>query len=167
VIGHEISHGFDDSGRQFDGDGNLRDWWTADDGVKFKQRAAELTRQYSGYTVLDNRHINGELTLGENIGDLSGMAVALKAYQISLNGKPAPEIDGFTGQQRFFLGWAQVWRRKYRDAELLKRLVVDPHSPSEFRANGPASNIDAFYDAFAVAPSDRMYRAPNERVKIW
>ncbi len=167
VIGHEISHGFDDSGRQFDGDGNLRDWWTADDGVKFKQRAAELARQYSGYTVLDNRHINGELTLGENIGDLSGMAVAFKAYQISLNGKPAPEIDGFTGQQRFFLGWAQVWRRKYRDAELLKRLVTDPHSPSEFRANGPASNIDAFYDAFAVTPGDRMYRAPNERVKIW
>ena len=167
VIGHEISHGFDDSGRQFDGDGNLRDWWTADDGVKFKQRAAELAKQYSGYTVLDNRHINGELTLGENIGDLSGMAVAFKAYQISLNGKPAPEIDGFTGQQRFFLGWAQVWRRKYRDAELLKRLVTDPHSPSEFRANGPASNIDAFYDAFAVKPADRMYRAPNERVKIW
>jgi endothelin-converting enzyme len=167
VIGHEISHGFDDSGRQFDGDGNLRDWWTADDGVKFKQRAAELTRQYSGYTVLDNRHINGELTLGENIGDLSGMAVAFKAYQISLNGKAAPEIDGFTGQQRFFLGWAQVWRRKYRDAELLKRLVTDPHSPSEFRANGPASNIDAFYDAFAVKSGDRMYRAPNERVKLW
>jgi endothelin-converting enzyme len=167
VIGHEISHGFDDSGRQFDGNGNLRDWWTADDGVKFKQRAAALARQYSGYAVLDNRHINGELTLGENIGDLSGMAVAFKAYQISLNGKPAPEIDGFTGQQRFFLGWAQVWRRKYRDAELLKRLVTDPHSPSEFRANGPASNIDAFYDAFAVAPSDRMYRAPSERVKIW
>jgi predicted metalloendopeptidase len=167
VIGHEISHGFDDSGRQFDGDGNLRDWWTADDGVKFKQRAAELARQYSGYTVLDNRHINGELTLGENIGDLSGMAVAFRAYQISLNGKAAPEIDGFTGQQRFFLGWAQVWRRKYRDAELLKRLVTDPHSPSEFRANGPASNIDAFYDAFAVKSGDRMYRAPNERVKIW
>ena len=167
VIGHEISHGFDDSGRQFDGDGNLRDWWTADDGVKFKQRAAELARQYSGYTVLDNRHINGELTLGENIGDLSGMAVALRAYQISLNGKTAPEIDGFTGQQRFFLGWAQVWRRKYRDAELLKRLVTDPHAPSEFRTNGPASNIDAFYDAFAVKPGDRMYRAPNERVKIW
>jgi putative endopeptidase len=167
VIGHEISHGFDDSGRQFDGDGNLRDWWTADDGVKFKQRAAALARQYSGYTVLDNRHLNGELTLGENIGDLSGIAVAFKAYQIAVNGKPAPEIDGFTGQQRFFLGWAQVWRRKYREADLLKRLVTDPHSPSEFRANGPASNIDAFYDAFAVKPGDRMYRAPNERVKIW
>jgi putative endopeptidase len=167
VIGHEISHGFDDSGRQYDGDGNLRDWWTADDGAKFKQRAGELVKQYAGYTVLDGRHINGELTLGENIGDLSGMAVAFKAYKLALGGAPAPEIDGFTGDQRFFLGWAQVWRRKYRDAELLKRLVTDPHSPSEFRANGPASNIDAFYDAFGVKPGDRMYRAPNERVKIW
>ena len=167
VIGHEISHGFDDSGRQYDGDGNLRDWWTADDGAKFKQRAGELVKQYAGYTVLDGRHLNGELTLGENIGDLSGMAVAFKAYKLSLGGAPAPEIDGFTGDQRFFLGWAQVWRRKYRDAELLKRLVTDPHSPSEFRANGPASNIDAFYDAFGLKPGDRMYRAPNERVKIW
>jgi len=167
VIGHEISHGFDDSGRQFDGDGNLRDWWTADDGAKFKQRADALSKQFSGYTVLDNRKVNGDLTLGENIGDLSGMAVAFKAYQISLEGKPSPEIDGFTGEQRFFLGWAQVWRRKYRDEELLKRLVTDPHSPSEFRANGPASNIDAFYAAFAVKPGDRMYRPPAERVKIW
>jgi putative endopeptidase len=167
VIGHEISHGFDDSGRQFDGDGNLRDWWTADDGAKFKQRAAVIVKQFSGYSVLDDRHINGELTLGENIGDLSGMAVAYKAYKLSLEGKPAPEIDGFTGEQRFFLGWAQVWRRKYRDSELLKRLVTDPHSPSEFRVNGPTSNIDAFYDAFAVKPGDRMYRPPTERVKIW
>ena len=116
VIGHEISHGFDDSGRQYDGDGNLRDWWTAEDGAKFKQRAGELVKQFAGYTVLDGRHLNGELTLGENIGDLSGMAVAFKAYKLSLGGKPAPEIDGFTGDQRFFLGWAQVWRRKYRDA---------------------------------------------------
>jgi predicted metalloendopeptidase len=167
VIGHEISHGFDDSGRQYDGDGNLRDWWTADDGGKFKQRAGELVKQFAGYTVLDGRHLNGELTLGENIGDLSGMAVAFKAYKISLGGKPAPEIDGFTGDQRFFLGWAQVWRRKYRDEELLKRLLTDPHSPSEFRTNGPTSNIDAFYDAFAVEPKDRMYRQPAERVKIW
>jgi putative endopeptidase len=167
VIGHEISHGFDDSGRQYDGDGNLRDWWTADDGAKFKQRAGELVKQYAGYTVLDNRPVNGELTLGENIGDLSGMAVAFKAYKISLGGKSAPEIDGFTGDQRFFLGWAQVWRRKYRDEELLKRLVTDPHSPSEFRANGPASNIDAFYEAFGVKAGDRMYRPPAERVKIW
>jgi predicted metalloendopeptidase len=167
VIGHEISHGFDDSGRQYDGDGNLRDWWTADDGAKFKQRAGELVKQFAGYSVLDARHLNGELTLGENIGDLSGMAVAYKAYKISLQGKPAPEIDGFTGDQRFFLGWAQVWRRSYRDAELLKRLVTDPHSPSEFRTNGPSSNIDAFYDAFSVKPGDHMYRPPAERVKIW
>jgi putative endopeptidase len=167
VIGHEISHGFDDSGRQFDGDGNLRDWWTAEDGSKFKQRAGQLVKQYAGYKVLDNRPLNGELTLGENIGDLSGMAVAFKAYKISLGGKQAPVLDGFTGDQRFFLGWAQVWRRKYRDEELLKRLVTDPHSPSEFRANGPSSNIDAFYEAFDVKPGDRMYRPPAERVKIW
>ena len=167
VIGHEISHGFDDSGRQFDGDGNLRDWWTAEDGDKFKARAGVLVKQFAGYSVLDNRHLNGELTLGENIGDLSGMAVALKAYKMSLGSKTAPEIDGFSGEQRFFLGWAQVWRRKYRDEELLKRLVTDPHSPSEFRTNGPTSNIDAFYDAFGVKAGDRMYRPPDERVKIW
>jgi predicted metalloendopeptidase len=167
VIGHEISHGFDDSGRQFDGDGNLRDWWTAEDGEKFKLRAGLLTRQFDAYSVLDNRHIDGKLTLGENIGDLSGMEVALKAYKLSLAGNPAPAIDGFTGDQRFFLGWAQIWRRKYRDEELLKRLVTDPHSPSEFRTNGPASNIGAFYDAFGVKPGDRMYRPPTERVKIW
>ena len=167
VIGHEISHGFDDSGRQFDGDGNLRDWWTQADGDNFKKRAGDLVKQFAGYSVLDNRHLNGELTLGENIGDLSGMAVAFKAYKLSLAGRTAPEIDGFTGDQRFFLGWAQVWRRKYRDEELLKRLLTDPHSPSEFRTNGPTSNIDAFYDAFGVKPTDRMYRAPNERVKLW
>jgi predicted metalloendopeptidase len=167
VIGHEISHGFDDSGRQFDGDGNLRDWWTPEDGERFKQRAAALVKQFSGYSVLDNRPLNGELTLGENIGDLSGMAVALKAYHLSLGGKPAPQIDGFTGEQRFFLGWGQIWRRKYRDEELLKRLLTDPHSPSEFRANGPVVNIDAFHEAFGVQPADRMYRPPGERVRIW
>jgi endothelin-converting enzyme len=165
-IGHEISHAFDDSGRQYDGDGNLRDWWTADDRAKFRQRTGELVKQFSGYTVLEHP-LNGELTLGENIGDLSGMAVAYKAYKISLQGKPAPEIDGFTGDQRFFLGLAQVWRRNYRDAELLKRLLTDAHSPNEFRVNGPSSNIDAFYDAFDVKPGDRMYRPPAERVKIW
>jgi predicted metalloendopeptidase len=167
VIGHEISHGFDDSGRQFDGDGNLRDWWSAEDGAKFKQRAAELVKQFAGYKVLDNRPLNGELTLGENIGDLSGMAVAFKAYKLSLGGKAAPELDGFTGDQRFFLGWAQVWRRKYRDQELLRRLVTDPHAFSEFRTNGPTINIDGFHEAFDVKPGDRMYRAPAERVRIW
>jgi putative endopeptidase len=167
VIGHEVSHGFDDSGRQFDGDGNLRDWWTADDAAKFKQRADALAAQFDGYSVLDNRHINGKLTLGENIGDLSGMAISFKAYKLSLGGKPAPEIDGFTGEQRFFFGWAQVWRRKYRDEDLLKRLLTDPHSPSEFRSNGPTSNVDAFFEAFDLKPTDRMYRPPGERVKIW
>jgi putative endopeptidase len=167
VIGHEISHGFDDSGRQYDGDGNLRDWWTAEDGAKFKARAGALVKQFGGYTVLDDRHLNGELTLGENIGDLSGLAVAFKAYHISLAGKASPEIDGFTADQRFFLGWSQVWRRKYRDPELLKRVVADPHSPSEFRSNGPTSNIDAFYKAFDVKQGDKMYRPPEERVKIW
>lgn len=167
VIGHEISHGFDDSGRQFDGDGNLRDWWTAEDAAKFKARADGIVAQFSGYSVLDNQHINGELTLGENIGDLSGVAVAYKAWQISLAGKPSPEIDGFTGPQRFFLGWAQGWRRKYRDEEMLKRLKADPHAFSEFRTNGPTANIDAFHDAFGVKVGDRMYRPPAERVKIW
>ncbi len=167
VIGHEISHGFDDSGRQFDGDGNLRDWWTAEDGVKFNARAERLAKQFDAYSVLDNRHVDGKLTLGENIGDLSGIEVAHKAYKLSLAGKPAPELDGFTGDQRFFLGWAQAWRRKFRDEELLKRLVTDPHSPSEFRTNGPASNIASFYDAFGVQPGDRLYRPPSDRVKIW
>jgi predicted metalloendopeptidase len=167
VIGHEISHGFDDSGRQFDGDGNLRDWWTAEDAAKFKQRADALAAQFDGYSVLDNRHINGRLTLGENIGDLSGLAIAYKAWKMSLGGRESPVIDGFTGAQRFFIGWAQVWRRKYRDEELLKRLLTDPHSPSEFRANGPTSNIDAFYDAFGVKPGNRMYRPPQQRVRIW
>jgi len=167
VIGHEISHGFDDSGRQYDGDGNLRDWWSAEDGAKFKQRADALVKQYAACTVLDNRPLNGELTLGENIGDLSGMSIALKGYRLSLDGRQAPEIDGFTGEQRFFLGWAQVWRRNYRDEELLKRLLTDPHSPSEFRANVPASNIDAFYEAFALKPGDRLYRPPEQRVRIW
>jgi predicted metalloendopeptidase len=167
VIGHEISHGFDDQGRQFDGDGNLRDWWMAGDTDNFKARANRVVSQFNGYTVLGDQHINGELTLGENIGDLSGLAVAFKAYKMSLNGQPAPVLDGFTGDQRFFLGWGQVWRRKYRDPELLKRVKTDPHAPSEFRTNGPTGNIDAFYDAFGVKPGDGMYRPQNERVKIW
>jgi putative endopeptidase len=167
VIGHEISHGFDDSGRQFDGAGNLRDWWAQEDAARFKEKATRLSSQYSAFTVLDGQHVNGDLTLGENIGDLSGVAVAYKAYMLSLNGQPAPEIDGFTGPQRFFLGWAQIWRRKYRDEELRLRLVTDPHSPGEFRANGVALNMTEFQDAFGVKAGDRLYRAPEDRVKIW
>jgi putative endopeptidase len=167
VIGHEISHGFDDSGRQFDGDGNLRDWWTAEDGARFKQRAAMLVKQFAGYTVLDNRPLNGELTLGENIGDLSGMAVALKAYRISLGGKQAPEIDGFTGDQRFFMAHAQVWRAVIRDDALVNQMRTDPHSPGAARGSIPERNIDAWYTAFDVKEGDKEYIAPAARVKIW
>jgi putative endopeptidase len=167
VIGHEISHGFDDQGRKYDGDGNLRDWWTTEDAERFRQRAAGLTAQYSKYNPIEDLHVNGELTLGENIGDLSGLAVAFKAYQLSLAGKASPVIDGFTGEQRFFMGWSQVWRRKYRDEELRVRLVTDPHSPSEYRANGIVSNIAEFYRVFDLKPGDKLYRPPAERVEIW
>ncbi|MCU0758728.1 MAG: M13 family metallopeptidase [Steroidobacteraceae bacterium] len=167
VIGHEISHGFDDQGRQYDGDGNLRDWWTFDDNARFTERAGRLVAQYSGYKVLDGRAVNGQLTLGENIGDLSGLAVAYKAYRISLGATPPPVIDGFTGPQRFFLGWAQIWRWKYRDDELRVRLLTDVHSPSEFRVNGVVANMTEFHEAFGLVAGDRLYRAPGDRVKIW
>jgi putative endopeptidase len=167
VIGHEISHGFDDQGRQFDGEGNLRDWWTFDDNVRFRERAGRLVAQYGGYRVIDERTLNGQLTLGENIGDLSGVALAFRAYRLSLAGGEPPVIDGYTGPQRFFLGYAQVWRRKYRDDELRVRLVTDPHSPSEFRANGVVTNMTEFHEAFGLQPGDRLYRAAGERVKIW
>ncbi len=167
VIGHEISHGFDDSGRQYDGDGNLRDWWTADDAARFKALADRLVAQYDAYTVLDGEHLNGRLTLGENIGDLSGLAVAWRAYQRALGGRPAPVIDGYSGAQRFFLGWSQGWRWKYRDNNLRMRLVTDPHSPAQFRVNGVVTNLDAFYAAFDVDVGDKLYRAPADRVKIW
>ncbi|MFM8518690.1 MAG: M13 family metallopeptidase [Nevskiaceae bacterium] len=166
VIGPEISHGFDDSGRRYDGEGNLRDWWSFDDNVRFRERAGRLVAQYEKYQPIEGRTINGNLTLGENIGDLSGLAVAYKAYQLSLAGRTAPVIDGFTGPQRFFLGWAQVWRRKYRDEELRSRLITDSHSPSEYRCNGVVTNMTEFYEAFAVQPSDRLYRPPADRVKI-
>ena len=167
VIGHEISHGFDDSGRRYDGEGNLRDWWTFDDNVRFRERTGKLASQYSQYKPIDGRSINGDLTMGENIGDLSGLAVAYRAYKLSLGGKSAPVIDGFTGPQRFFLGWAQIWRRKYRDDELRVRLVTDSHSPSEYRCNGVVTNMTEFYEAFGVKTGDRLFREPAERVKIW
>lgn len=167
VIGHEISHGFDDKGSQYDGDGNLRKWWSEDDRAEFDRRAQQLVQQYNSYQPFDDMHVNGEFTLGENIGDLGGMAVAYEAYRMSLDGKPAPVIDGLSGDQRFFMGWAQVWRRLYREPELRKRLVQDPHSPSQYRCNGIVSNMDAFYEAFQIKPGDPMYIAPEKRVRIW
>ncbi|MCD6376712.1 MAG: M13 family peptidase, partial [Caldisericaceae bacterium] len=167
VIGHEITHGFDDQGSKSDGDGNLRNWWTKEDRKNFEQRANRLVKQYSSYVVIDTIHLNGKLTLGENIADLGGLTIAYHAYQKSLNGKPAPELDGLTGDQRFFIGWAQIWRRKYRADELRRRLLTDPHSPSEFRVNGVVVNIPAFYQAFQVTEKDSLYLPPEQRVQIW
>lgn len=167
VIGHEIGHGFDDAGRRFDGDGVLRDWWTEEDTEKFNVRKNALAEQYDGYDVVDGLTINGQFTSGENIGDLGGLSIAYLAYKMSLDGKEAPVIDGWTGDQRFFLGFAQVWRSKTRDEELKRRLTIDPHAPPKFRANGAAVNVPAFYDAFDVKEGDGMYLAPADRVKIW
>ena len=167
VIGHEISHGFDDQGRKSDGDGNLRDWWTAEDTKHFDERATKLGAQFESYVPMPGMKINGRLTMGENIGDLSGIAVAYRAYKISLNGTPAPVIGGYTGDQRFFLGYAQVWRSKARDESLRNQLLTDPHSPGQYRAFVPLTNIDAFYAAFNLKPGDKLYREPAERVKIW
>ena len=167
VIGHEIGHGFDDQGRKSDGMGNLRDWWTTDDAKAFDARTAKLGAQYDAIVPVDSIHINGTMTMGENIGDLSGLAQAYRAYRISLHGKEAPVIGGFTGDQRFFLGFAQIWRTKYRDASLRQQLLTDPHSPGTARAYVPLINNDAFQAAFNVQPGDRMYLAPEQRVKIW
>jgi endothelin-converting enzyme/putative endopeptidase len=167
VIGHEIGHGFDDSGRKFDGGGNLRDWWTEEDATQFEERKNKLAAQYNGYEVIDGLTINGEFTSGENIGDLGGLSIAYLAYKMSLNGEEAPVIDGMTGDQRFFYGWAQVWRSKARPEESKRLLTIDPHSPPKFRANGAAVNVPAFYEAFNVTEGDGMYLPPEERVKIW
>jgi predicted metalloendopeptidase len=167
VIGHEISHGFDDQGSQYDGDGNLRNWWTEQDHKKYKERTQILVKQYNEFEALPGYKVNGELTLGENIGDNSGMAIAYKAYKLSLKGKKAPVIDGYTGDQRFYMGWTQVWRVKYRDAALIARIKADPHSPGQFRANGTLRNQPAFYDAFNVKQGDKMYLSPKERAIIW
>ena len=167
VIGHEMGHGFDDQGAKSDGDGVLQNWWTDKDLEEFKTRTARLVDQAAAYTVLDNQHLNGEYTLGENIGDLGGLTIAVRAWRRSLEGKASPVLDGFSGVQRFFLGWAQVWARKYRDEELRRRLVVDPHAPSEFRANGPVRNIPEFIEAFGVSEGDGLFLPESERVKIW
>jgi putative endopeptidase len=167
VIGHEISHGFDDQGSQSDGDGNLRDWWSAEDRAKFKAKADMLVKQYSAYSPLPGYNVNGALTLGENIGDNSGVAIAYKAYKLSLGGKPAPVIDGLTGDQRFFMGFGQVWRMKMREAQQIVQVKTDPHAPGQFRANGTMMNQPGFYEAFGVKEGDKMYLAPKDRVTIW
>jgi predicted metalloendopeptidase len=167
VIGHEIGHGFDDQGRKSDGDGNLRDWWTAADAKAFDARTTRLAAQYDAINPIDSLHINGRLTMGENIGDLSGLAQAYRAYHISLAGKKAPVIDGYTGDQRFFLGFAQIWRTKLRDAAMRQQLLSNPHSPGMYRAYVPLINNDKFDAAFNVKPGDKMYIPPADRVKIW
>jgi putative endopeptidase len=167
VIGHEIGHGFDDQGRKSDGAGNLTDWWTADDAKAFDERATRLGAQFEVLSPLEGAKVNPKLTMGENIGDLSGLAQAYRAYRISLKGKEAPVIDGFTGAQRFFIGFAQIWRTNDREAALRQQLLSDPHSPGEYRANIPISNNDAFQKAFDLKPGDKLYRAPAERVRIW
>ena len=167
VIGHEIGHGFDDSGSQSDGDGNLRDWWTADDRARFKDRTQMLVKQYTAYSPLPGYNVNGQLGLGENIGDNSGIFIAYKAYKISLGGKPAPVIDGLTGDQRFFMGWGQVWRIKMRDEAMINQIKVGPHSPGMYRANGAVINHPAFHEAFGIKEGDKMYVQPKDRVSIW
>ncbi|HMT38656.1 MAG TPA: M13 family metallopeptidase, partial [Thermomonas sp.] len=167
VIGHEMGHGFDDQGSKSDARGIQRNWWTAEDRARFEQRTKALGAQYDAYCPLPGQCVNGALTMGENIGDLGGVSMAYTAYQLSLKGKPAPVIDGLTGDQRFFLSWAQVWKAKYRDESLLTMLKTDPHSPAMYRANGPLRNFDAWYQAWGVKPGDAMYVAPEQRVRIW
>jgi putative endopeptidase len=167
VIGHEIGHGFDDQGRKFGPDGSMSDWWTPKDAEVFSARTARLIKEFSGFEALPGLHVNGANTIGENIGDLGGLNMAHEAYRLSLKGKPAPVIDGLTGDQRFFLAYAQVWREKYRDGSLREIVMSDVHSPSRFRVNGPLPNIDAWYAAFDVKPGDKMYLVPEERVRIW
>ena len=167
VIGHEISHGFDDQGSRFDGDGVLRDWWSAADRAAFDALGARLVAQYETYEALPGRHLNGRLTLGENMADLSGLQIAFKAYRRAAAGAASMGDDANSGAQRFFIGWAQVWRDKVREERALQLLAIDPHAPAEFRANGAALNHDGFHAAFATRPGDRMFKPPDERIRIW
>ena len=167
VIGHEIGHGFDDQGSKSDGDGVLRNWWTPEDKTNFETLTARLGAQYNTYEPLPGFFLQGGLTMGENIGDAAGVAVGLEAYHLSLNGQPSPVLDGVTGDQRFFYGWAQVWQTLYRDDAMRQQVTVGPHSPAEFRVIGPLRNVDAWYEAFDVQPGDKYYLAPADRVRIW
>jgi len=167
VIGHEIGHGFDDEGSAFDGDGMMKNWWTPADLTAFKAKTKALVNQYSSFKAFPDLNVNGEFTLGENIGDLGGLSIAIKAYKESLNGKEAPVMDGFTGMQRVFLGWGQVWGEKSREEALRSQIAGDPHSPAKFRINGVVRNVPEFYEAFKIKPTDSLYLAPDKRVKIW
>lgn len=167
VIGHEITHGFDDQGRQYDADGNLNDWWTPEDAAKFNEKTAVVIKQYNGFTVLDTVHINGELTLGENLADLGGLAIAYEAFKKTKQGQGNEKIDGFTPDQRFFLSWAQVWRANTTPEETFNRIKTDPHSPNLWRCNGPLSNMPEFYNAFGVKEGDKMWRPEAERARVW
>jgi putative endopeptidase len=167
VIGHEMTHGFDDQGRQYDADGTLRDWWTKDDADKFKSRADQVVNQYNSFTVVDTLHVNGKLTLGENLADLGGLNIAYEAFSKTKQGQSANTIDGFTPDQRFFLSWAQVWRAAQTPESAAQRILTDPHSPEQYRTNAPLTNINAWYKAFDVKPGDKMYKKPEDRTKIW
>lgn len=167
VIGHEMTHGFDDSGRQYDADGNLRDWWTKDDAAKFKERAGKVEAQFFGYKVLDTLAVNGKLTLGENLADLGGLAIAYDAFKKTKQGQGNTPIDGFTPDQRFFLSWAQVWRINVLPETQAQLILTDPHAPGQYRCNGPLSNIDAWYQAFNVQPGNKLYKAPDQRIRVW
>ncbi len=167
VIGHEITHGFDDQGRQSDADGNLKDWWQPADGDKFKAKADKVVQQYNAFTVLDTIHVNGKLTLGENLADLGGLNIAYEAFTKTKQFKENKKIDGLTPSQRFFLSWAQVFRSNVLPDNAAQLIVTDPHSPGQWRGNGPVVNIDAWYDAFNIKPSDKMYKKPEDRTRIW
>lgn len=167
VIGHEISHGFDDSGSQYDKDGTLRNWWTAEDRAKFTERAKKLQEQFDAYTVLDTLHVNGKLTMGENIGDLGGLNAAYEAFKMTDQWKAKKKIDGFTPDQRFFLSWAQVWRSNTLADTKAQLIVTDSHSPAEYRTIGAPVNMDAWYEAFNIKPGDKLYKKPEDRIKIW
>jgi predicted metalloendopeptidase len=167
VIGHEMGHGFDDQGRRYDGNGMLRDWWTAKDAEEYMRRAKLLVDQYNEFEPLPGLRVNGELTLGENIGDLTGAVIAYRAYHLSLGGKPAPTLDGLSGDQRYYLGWAQIWRAKERDDALRQQVMTNPHSPEMYRANGPLRNIPEFYSTFGVKQGDKMWLPAERQTKIW
>jgi putative endopeptidase len=167
VIGHEMTHGFDDQGRQYDADGSLRDWWNKDDADKFKTRADQVVDQYNAFTVIDTLHVNGKLTLGENLADLGGLNIAYEAFKRTKEGQSNTKIDGFAPDQRFFLSWAQVWRGSQRPEAAAQRILTDPHSPEQYRCDAPISNIDAWYAAFNIQPGDKYYKKPEDRIHVW